>query len=312
MTAYGSVLSAGYNGDGLRAWKQGPAGRVYFIYDSVKAICELNSAGTVTAVNTIGDSGLLSRHTGSGSTFYTFDANGNVTERLTSTGTVASADVEDGFGARTTSDTTGDPFGYGGQYGGYTDVETGLVLFTHREYDPATGRWATRDPISYSGGINVYSYCYNEPVADADPTGYREILKNGPQMRCTFDNPGGMGYLTCTVGGKTVLHCKAYNGTTNEGGDRHKDGSDAPIPPVNDGILERRGHRGPMGKNKKPDRWMVNCGIAERQRICIHSGAEGKPFRWYRTQGCIRVDPQCMKDFMKLLQEHPGTITVNK
>jgi len=45
-----------------------------------------------------------------------------------------------------------DPFGFGGQAGYYTDTETGLILCTHRYYDPANGRWLTRDPLGYAGG----------------------------------------------------------------------------------------------------------------------------------------------------------------
>jgi hypothetical protein len=37
----------------------------------------MDASGNVTAVNTFGGAGLLSRHTASGSTFYTFDERGN-------------------------------------------------------------------------------------------------------------------------------------------------------------------------------------------------------------------------------------------
>jgi hypothetical protein len=33
------------------------------------------------------------------------------------------------------------PYGYKGQWGYYTDGETGLLLLTHRYLDPATGRF---------------------------------------------------------------------------------------------------------------------------------------------------------------------------
>jgi len=59
MTAYGSVLTAGYNGDGLRAWKQNASGRTYFLYDGIVPVVELDSGGSVTATNTFGASGLV-------------------------------------------------------------------------------------------------------------------------------------------------------------------------------------------------------------------------------------------------------------
>ena len=65
----------GYDGDGLRAWKQPPGGaRTYFLYDGEEPVVEMDGSGNVTAVNTFGPTGLLSRHTTTGgSTFYVFD-----------------------------------------------------------------------------------------------------------------------------------------------------------------------------------------------------------------------------------------------
>jgi RHS repeat-associated protein len=71
------------------------------------------------------------------------------------------------------AETYKDPYGFGGQYGYYTDQETGLLLLTHRYYDPTTGRFLNRDPISYNGGINLYGFAGNNPVNDADPSGFQ-------------------------------------------------------------------------------------------------------------------------------------------
>ena len=64
-----------------------------------------------------------------------------------------------------------DPFGYKGQFGYYTERTTGLILCTHRWYDPTTGRWVTRDPIGMAGGLNLYEYCDGEPVNHLDTEG---------------------------------------------------------------------------------------------------------------------------------------------
>lgn len=55
--------------------------------------------------------------------------------------------------------------------GQYHDEETGLHYNRHRYYDPHMGRYLTRDPASYAGGINLYAYCHNNPVNDADALG---------------------------------------------------------------------------------------------------------------------------------------------
>ena len=173
MTALGTQLTAGYTGEGLRTWKQNNAGtRTYFLYDNGVPVCELDSTGNTVATNTFGPNGLVSRRTGGSSRFYTFDERGGTTQRLTSAGAVLSSRMMDAFGTPGGSASTGDPYdGFGGQWGYYTDAETGLQLCTYRYYDPATGRWLNRDPIGYDGGLNLYGYVENNPVIQADPSG---------------------------------------------------------------------------------------------------------------------------------------------
>jgi RHS repeat-associated protein len=60
------------------------------------------------------------------------------------------------------------PFGFAG---GLYDLDTGLVRFGARDYDPQTGRWTAKDPILYEGGTNVYEYALGDPVNRHDPTG---------------------------------------------------------------------------------------------------------------------------------------------
>ncbi|QVN23351.1 RHS repeat-associated core domain-containing protein [Burkholderia pyrrocinia] len=59
------------------------------------------------------------------------------------------------------------PIRFAGQY---FDAETGLHYNRHRYYDPATGRFISRDPIGLRGGFNVYQYGPN-PIGWIDPLG---------------------------------------------------------------------------------------------------------------------------------------------
>ncbi len=65
-----------------------------------------------------------------------------------------------------------DPVGFGGQFGYYTDTETGLLCLTHRYYDPGTGKFINRDPIGYQGGENLYGFADGNPVNESDPSGF--------------------------------------------------------------------------------------------------------------------------------------------
>jgi len=47
----------------------------------------------------------------------------------------------------------------------------GLYLYQYRVYDPIAGRWTQRDPIDYQDSINLYQFCGNNPVSNADPSG---------------------------------------------------------------------------------------------------------------------------------------------
>ncbi|MBQ9103644.1 MAG: hypothetical protein IJY57_00975 [Clostridia bacterium] len=60
--------------------------------------------------------------------------------------------------------------------GYYFDTETNLYYLINRYYDPQTCRFVSRDDISYAdpetiNGLNLYAYCGNNPVMNADPSG---------------------------------------------------------------------------------------------------------------------------------------------
>ena len=55
--------------------------------------------------------------------------------------------------------------------GQINDPETGLHYNDRRFYDPDTGRYLTRDPIGFEGGINLYTYAAGSPSRFTDPTG---------------------------------------------------------------------------------------------------------------------------------------------
>ncbi len=192
-------LTAGYRADGLRAWKtptlvvtsdaarrSGSAktanaglltSQIYFLYDGGAVIAELNNGGYATALNTWGATGLLARQTiGTGaSSLYTYDPSGNVAQRLDGGGTIKGSYAFDGFGKGVSNDASPTPYQYGAQWGYYTDSETGLLLCGHRHYDRANGRWLTRDPIGYAGGINLYGYAGNNAGNAVDPSGLQAL-----------------------------------------------------------------------------------------------------------------------------------------
>lgn len=48
----------------------------------------------------------------------------------------------------------------------------GLTRFGARDHDPVTGRWTTKDPLRFRGGLaNLYSYVGGDPINRIDPRG---------------------------------------------------------------------------------------------------------------------------------------------
>lgn len=99
-------------------------------------------------------------------------------ERLSVTGSDPSFDLPVGFA------------------GGIADPTTGLLRFGLRDYDPAAGRWLTRDPLLFAGQqANLYGYATNDPVTLRDPTGLLSIEGS------LYTKIGGGGKLSITADG---------------------------------------------------------------------------------------------------------------
>ena len=148
-----------------------------FLYlGGLSPIAELDAAGNVTTQYIYGHGGnvpdgfvrngvtyrILTDHLGS--VRYVLDAQtGDIAQRL----------GYDAYGQVILDSNPGfQPFGYAG---GLHDAQTGLVRFGARDYDPETGRWASKDPIGFAGGSpELYEYCSNDPLNRKDPTGLED------------------------------------------------------------------------------------------------------------------------------------------
>ncbi|MAF92885.1 MAG: hypothetical protein CL674_16570 [Bdellovibrionaceae bacterium] len=134
-------------------------------------------------------------------------SNGNIVQRMDydTWGKVLS-DTNPGF----------QPFGFAG---GIYDQDTGLVKFGARDYDPETGRWISKDPIRFDGGINLYAYADNDPVNKIDPNGLW-ALQIGGQLTGFFPTAGAgiSGGIALSYSAEHGFQYGTYFNTSGRGG----------------------------------------------------------------------------------------------
>ena len=69
---------------------------------------------------------------------------------------------------------------------------SGLVYFGYRWYTPQQKRWLNRDPLGEAGGLNLYSYCSENPVNFFDALGlFGELM-----IMTIADGSRTKGYVT--------------------------------------------------------------------------------------------------------------------
>ena len=196
-----------YDGLGRRVERQEYAGGsqtavIHHVYDGRNVIEDLGSSYTAIRSYTRGLdlSGSFAGAGGIGgllafsqisnaqilnSASYFYDGNGNVTDLVSDNGTSAAHYVYSPFGYRVSA--TGaladvNPYQFSSKE---RDLATGFYYYGLRYYDPAKGRWLSRDPIGERGGVNMYGFVYNSPVDIFDSTG-REPSKPIGTMQQLF------------------------------------------------------------------------------------------------------------------------------
>jgi RHS repeat-associated protein len=92
---------------------------------------------------------------------------------------------------------------------------TGTINLGARDYDPATGRFLTLDPVLDPADPlqdNGYSYAANNPVTHSDPTGLRPVDDSGPITGSDLQTWQHTENLAQTVAGDEYTYAKAQVG----------------------------------------------------------------------------------------------------
>ncbi|MCL6520595.1 MAG: RHS repeat-associated core domain-containing protein [Armatimonadetes bacterium] len=140
---------------------------------------------------------------------------------------ILEAAVYDAYGNMLVSFREAPNFGFAGQYRYYADL-TGLHYLKARYYDPGVGRFISRDPIGYRGGMNLYAYTDNQPVTRVDPAWlFANLLPWIPIYYCSkcIGIPTAA-FLGCLAGGclKTGTCIECFREIMCQYRDEFKDG----------------------------------------------------------------------------------------
>lgn len=143
-----------------------------YVYDNDNIVLETHTddSGTTTTWYThgAGTDEHLALERGGSFYYYHTDGLGSVTTITDQHGSVVQSYEYDSFGMVKASTIFRNSYTYTGRE---YDKETGLYYYRARYYDPMEGRFVSKDPLNFKGGINVYSYVENNAVNFTDPTG---------------------------------------------------------------------------------------------------------------------------------------------
>lgn len=276
-----------------------------------------------------------SKVTGSGSTLFHFDLDGNLIAETDSNGVVAKeyvwagpvplAQIESGTTTYLAADQINTPrigtnsFGAlvwrwdGGAFGEsspvvqavtvnlrfpgqYFDTETGLHQNWNRDYLPASGRYMESDQIGLVGGGNTYGYVNGNPMIYADQRGL-DRQATGPAVVIT-DMTGGRTIFYDPQNRLSYTEIQSNNAVT-----RAAHARDADTPYHGKVTVCQRGKLGaPYGTAK--------LRTTDSRSRWVHGGGSGLPNPyapkqgWKPTEGCTRAQNEDIEELCDVVEDY--------
>ena len=174
LISYGASATYGYNGDGLRQSKTVSGIASQQTWDLAEGLPLIVRDGSTNYIT--GPGGLpIEQVSGASVYYFQQDQLGSTRLLSDSTGTAADTWTYDPYGnVSSSTGTEANPFTFSGQY---FDSESGLAYLRARLYDPASGQFISRDPVTSASG-QPYEYVADSPLNGSDPSGLVQLAND--------------------------------------------------------------------------------------------------------------------------------------
>ncbi len=179
----GLVNQYAYDADGNRVMASSAAQTVRYLVDSAnntdlaQVLEERDGGNNLLARYTYGTD-LLAMTRGGSASFHHSDAQGSIRALTNNAGAISDSYLYDAYGnAVATTGSTTNPYRYSGER---FDADTALYQLRARYFNPALGRFASRDPVAgrLPAPMSLHPYLYGnaDPVNNSDPTGRESLI----------------------------------------------------------------------------------------------------------------------------------------
>lgn len=164
-----------YQGRRVSKTQYAPLTTQHYVYDGDQVIAEYDGSGTLLRKFIYGPSidepiCMIDVTEANKVYYYHFDGLGSVIALSDVNSVIVERYSYDVFGEPNRTSSVGNPYLFTARA---FDTETGNYYYRARYYKPEIGRFLQTDPLGYAAGLNLYTYCRNNPVTWSDPYGLR-------------------------------------------------------------------------------------------------------------------------------------------
>lgn len=179
-----------YNGLGQRVGKIVDGVQTNYLIDPngilPQVLAEMDENNDLIAFYAYDGSGLVAKVTPANEYyFYHYDGLGSTIAITDSSAQIVNAYAYSPYGLVGSQETIENSFEYVGRFGVMAEGN-GLYFMRARYYDPEVGRFVNKDPIGYAGGMNLFTYCQNDPINFIDPWGLWDLTYGGSFLLMDF------------------------------------------------------------------------------------------------------------------------------